>query len=94
MLKYQDHKLVVKDEVKFNEYVNWGKTKHNNKLDLNNNVVQAVFAVCSGKKKQSLYTQLRIFYWKNCDNIQEFENIISQRINSGVRSIEELVLIS
>lgn len=66
------------------------KTKHYKKLDICNSVVQAIIKNNANTDSEIIIQKLKLFYWKKCDNIEQFEEIIKHQLKNNCFNLEKL----
>jgi hypothetical protein len=81
---------MVKDETKFSNWSKPPELKHINKLDYNNEYVQRAIKRFYSMEPLKIYNCLRVFYWSKCDNENDFNEKIKNRLNE-INNIDELL---
>jgi hypothetical protein len=83
--------LIVKDEYKFSSWVKPPRVRHMNKLDYNNEYVQQAINRFSSAEPMKIYNHIRMFYWLDCNDIDEFSEKIKHKLEE-IKNINELIL--
>jgi hypothetical protein len=81
MLTFNNNvQLEITDKIKFNNCSNT-EPLHLQKLDYYNGCVQQVIEKFNDKDPILVYNKCRVYYWFFCNNIEEFEKNIKDKLN-------------
>ena len=65
--------------------------RHYKQLDMANPIIEKVVQYNNNLNRDYVYQKLKLFYWQKCDDVQEFEQVISGKLDNGCRILSELI---
>lgn len=86
----ENGQLQVKDYEKLEKWLNY-KPLHMNKIPLNNRIIQKVINKFYKESDTfKLYNKLRMFYWYNFIKLEDFEDVITKKLENDKIMLDEL----